>query len=83
MTSQNLLDRGELDEKAVIKGSSEWNASLISRKPVRMEYVRDPTESEAECQKRVMAALWIFLALLIVFSGAAVCLLWAKVHGLF
>jgi hypothetical protein len=83
MTNQSLLHRGDPGDKATISGSSKWNASLISRKPVRMEFDPDPAESEDECQKHVLVALFVFLALLIVLSGTVVYLLWAKVHGLY
>ena len=80
MKSQSLLDRSGLGERAVINGPTEWNASLVSEKPVRAEDVHDPTESEARWQKHVVVALWVCLALLIALSNA---LVYAKTHGLF
>jgi hypothetical protein len=79
MTTQHPLPKGAVGESATSNGSGEWNASLISRKPVRMEFT-NPGETESECQKHIFAALWVFLGLIIVLTIAVVYLMWVKVH---
>jgi hypothetical protein len=44
-----------------------------------MECVRYPDESEAHCQKRIMAAMWVFVGLLVILSAVVVCLLRSKI----
>jgi hypothetical protein len=78
MKSQSLLDRVGLDKRVMLDDPLAWNASLISG----VEHVPGPTETKVKSEKRARVALWIFLALLIVFSVAAACLIWAKIHGL-
>ncbi|HUD47701.1 MAG TPA: hypothetical protein VMR33_12780 [Candidatus Baltobacteraceae bacterium] len=78
MKSQSLLNRVGSDKRATLDDPLAWNASLISG----VEYVPSSTEAKVKCEKRAIIALWIFLALVIVLSGAAAYLIWAKIHGL-
>ena len=78
MQRQNLTGKTALGEKDA-PGAPGWNSSLISRRLVRMEYLREPTESERHCQRRIAVATGIFLGLLLLLSFAALCLLWLKV----
>jgi hypothetical protein len=61
---------------------AEWNKSLISRKLVRREYVRQPAESENACQKRLIISLCVFLAVIALLSATAVWVMWSRIHGL-
>ena len=78
MNAQKLFKISEPADK-LASPSLEWNNSLISRKPVRIEYVPYPAESQTHCQKRAMIALCIFLALLVALVGMAMWLLWGKI----
>ncbi|HEX3719741.1 MAG TPA: hypothetical protein VH595_17450 [Verrucomicrobiae bacterium] len=78
MKSQTLINKsGQAEEPKDLQ--AEWINSLISRNRVRMECVRYPDESEAHCQKRIMAAMWVFVGLLVILSAVVVCLLRSKI----
>jgi hypothetical protein len=83
MRSEDRLTKGGRVEKAAISGSQEWNGSLISGKPVRVEYIPYPTESPNHCQKRVTIAIAVFLAIILVLSALVLFVIWARIHGLF
>ncbi len=81
MTSQHLLNHDGLGERPEIGGPTDWNTWVVSKEPVREESFSNPTESQTKGRHSALMAFWIFLALLIMLSSAAMYLLWAKLSG--
>ncbi len=83
MPAENVRGKSALAGKASAETQKarEWNASLISHRPVRLEYCREPDETEKHCQRRIAVATGVFLGLLLALSAVALCLLWMKIGG--
>jgi|HubBroStandDraft_1064217.scaffolds.fasta_scaffold124052_3 hypothetical protein len=81
MTNQNLLDHSGLGGSPTMSGSTKWHASVASGNPTEMDSRLNPTESRTKGRRGAVMAFWIFLALLIMLSGAAIYLLRAKLNG--